>query len=118
MALAGRWRSRPQHQKQTYAAQQKGRLFDHLVGMRMPYMRSTVTRATVPPGLDQMRFQPPPGKACVGRRAIMRRTQNQPKSMPRLPRKGEEHATFGRGRRKKGFPLPRGGMGRRLHEKK
>ena len=32
MALACRWRSRPQHQKRTRAPQQKGLLFDHLVG--------------------------------------------------------------------------------------
>src|SRR4029077_14705273 len=32
MALPCRWRSRPQHQKPTYAVQQTGALFDHLVG--------------------------------------------------------------------------------------
>jgi len=63
------------------------------------------------PGLDQTRFQPPPGKACVSRRAIMRKTQNQPKSMLPLPRKGEEHAPFHRRRRKKGLPLPAGREG-------
>jgi hypothetical protein len=32
MALPCRWRSRPQHQKRTFALQQKTMLFDHLVG--------------------------------------------------------------------------------------
>ena len=70
------------------------------------------------PGLDQTRFQPPPGKACVSRRAIMRKTQNQPKSVLPLPRKGEEHAPFDRKMREEGLPLPAGREGRRLHEKK
>src|SRR5262249_36204534 len=37
MALACRWRSRPQHQKRTYAAQQKVPLFDHLVGAQLEF---------------------------------------------------------------------------------
>jgi hypothetical protein len=32
MALACRWRSRPQHQNRTHAPQQTETLFDHLVG--------------------------------------------------------------------------------------
>src|SRR6185436_16459671 len=35
MALPCRWRSRPQHQKQTFAMQQKSSLFNHLVGAAM-----------------------------------------------------------------------------------
>jgi 2-iminobutanoate/2-iminopropanoate deaminase len=37
MALPCRWRSRPQHQKRTYAAPQKVPLFDHLVGAQLEF---------------------------------------------------------------------------------
>jgi len=38
LALACRWRSRPQHHKPTYAAQQK-KLLDHLAGAREQHWR-------------------------------------------------------------------------------
>src|SRR5262249_10003342 len=37
MALPCRWRSRPQHQKQTNAPQQNRCLFDHLVGAQQKF---------------------------------------------------------------------------------
>ena len=76
--------------------------------VRTPYI-STVTRTCPRPSPNEVPALP--RKACVSRRDIMRRTQNQPKSMLPLPRKGEEHASSRRRRRKKGLPVATGPEG-------
>src|SRR6516164_2237248 len=49
MALPCRWRSRPQHQKRTFALQQTTSLFDHLVGALLEESRHLEAERHVAP---------------------------------------------------------------------
>ena len=86
LALSCRWRSRPQHQQQTYAVQQNLVLSDHLVGAQQERFRDGQTQRFRSLEIDD---KLEPGRLLDRNllRALLRTASTSPTAGPQRPGK-------------------------------